>query len=89
MLANLAILAILMQITSPEMGLQRVGEFGDFYTNYIIRDGSNVLASLAIFMQITSPEMGLQRVGEFYFVISHRSLRSGTRECSACVKSVV
>ena len=59
-LANLAILAIFMQITSPEMGL--FGDFGDFYANYIARDGFNVLANLAIlaiFMQITSPEMGL------------------------------
>ena len=62
MLANLAILAIFMQISSPELGLTRVGEFddfGDFYVNHITRDGSGMLANLAIFMHITSPEMGV------------------------------
>ena len=45
--------------------VQRVGEvvnFGDFYANYIISDGSNVLANLTvlvIFMQMTSLEMGV------------------------------
>ena len=37
-LANLAILAIFMQITSPETG-QRVGEFGDLGHFYYIMSG--------------------------------------------------
>ena len=62
--ANLAILAIFMQVTSPGMSLTcgRIWRFWRFYANYITRDESNVLANLAIlaiFMQITSPEKGL------------------------------
>ena len=93
MLANLAILAIFMQISSPEMGLtcwrilckshhQRwvwhVGEFGDFYANYITRDGCNELANLAIlvtFMQFTSLEMVVtwwrfDNFGDFDYIMS-------------------
>ena len=44
------------------------GEFGDFYTNYITRDGSNVLANLTIWaISITSRVEAEQKDINFFF----------------------
>ena len=70
MLANLA---IFMQITSPEMGLTCCGDFGDFYANYIPRDGSNVLANLAnlaIFIIIYKRADEFDDFGDFNYIMS-------------------